>query len=135
MDTMLMLLSGILTGGTGSLLGMAGSWVSKLLQGKDEDRKLRMLEKGKEWTAFTAAIRADTAGISKASTWVINIKQLVRPILTLTLLGMTGWILWMEYQSKGALAEGTRQTITFLTCMAVSFWFGERALQRPDSKL
>lgn len=76
--------------------------------------------------ALTAAINAEAA--IRASTWVSDIRGLVRPVLTAALLVITTSI-W--YQTDDAvLVAKLANELVFMTSAAVLFWFGDRPSER-----
>jgi len=60
-----------------------------------------------------------------ASKWVVNTLRLVRPVLTLFLLIMTGWI-FKQIGDETIRAE-VMSAIIFAASTAVFWWFGDRA--------
>lgn len=96
--------------------------------------KLAKLDYEKETTisdnkALTAAIDAE-AGI-RSSTWVSNVRGLVRPVLTASLLIITTSIWYftddLELEKKLAME------LVFMTSAAVLFWFGDRPSERRSA--
>ena len=138
------------TGIVGSIIGKVGNWLEekqkieaktleykhelKLLElqghmsAKEQENELALIGIGASRDVINASYTHDT-NFGQASQWVINILRLVRPTLTVILIILTGLIAWKmasietEQQSWNSLIE----QVTFLTTMAVSWWFGDRA--------
>lgn len=55
--------------------------------------------------------------------WVITLLRLIRPLLTLSLIVLTG-ILFFQLSTEGQ--DDIAAQVIFLTGMAVSWWFGDR---------
>ena len=72
------------------------------------------------WKGLEASIKADAA-IGKASKWVINLLRLVRPVLTILLWLITGWI--FAVTQEGSIVEAA----VFAATAATLWWFGDRA--------
>jgi len=68
------------------------------------------------------------AKIGKASLWVINLLRLVRPVLTLMLWLITGWI--FSVTQNGSIVEAA----VFAATAATLWWFGDRA-PKPSTRL
>jgi len=61
----------------------------------------------------------------KPSKWVVNILRLVRPTLTVMLLGLTAWIFGTVVEN--GLKINVINQVLFMTSMALSWWWGDRA--------
>ncbi len=72
------------------------------------------------WKGLAASLEAD-ANIGQASKWVINLLRLVRPVLTLLLWLITGWI--FSRTQDGEIASAA----VFAATAATLWWFGDRA--------
>ncbi len=72
------------------------------------------------WAGLEASIKADAA-IGEASKWVMNLLRLVRPVLTLLLWLITGWI--FAVTQEGSIVEAA----VFAATAATLWWFGDRA--------
>lgn len=72
------------------------------------------------WEGLEASIKAEAA-IGEASKWVINLLRLVRPVLTLLLWLITGWI--FAVTQEGSIVEAA----VFAATAATLWWFGDRA--------
>lgn len=72
------------------------------------------------WKGLEASINADAA-IGKASQWVINVLRLVRPVLTILLWLIAGWI--FAVTQEGSIVEAA----VFAATAATLWWFGDRA--------
>lgn len=78
--------------------------------------------------AFTASQQAEIA-LGKATwPWVDAIRQLTRPLLTWMLLAMTGAMAIAEPTLRADLSE----VLAGLTVMVVTWWFGQRQLDRSS---
>ncbi|PHR61366.1 MAG: hypothetical protein COA43_03185 [Robiginitomaculum sp.] len=77
------------------------------------------------WKGLEASLHAD-ANTGIASKWVINILRLVRPVLTLLLWLITGWIFSKTQDSTIA------SSAVFAATASTLWWFGDRA---PKPKL
>lgn len=84
----------------------------------------RIAEYGMESAVRTASYAHDT-GYGQASQKVINFLRLVRPILTFMLLAVTGIVLFTI--AEGDLIKQTVNQITFMTTLAITWWFGDRS--------
>jgi len=73
----------------------------------------------------TASYQHDMAG-GRPYRWVISVLRLVRPVLTLMLITITGSIvIWYP----PATAIEVAHQVVYLTGMAIAWWFGDRAPQ------
>lgn len=72
------------------------------------------------WRGLEASLKAD-ANIGIASKWVINVLRLVRPVLTLLLWLITGWI--FSKTQDGNIASSA----VFAATASTLWWFGDRA--------
>ena len=139
------LLTTIFGGGVSGLLGTAVTKYFGYLEAKQkqeerkEERKheLSLLDKQAElraqeaeseqqiaaWDAFAQSYNHD-ASTGKGSQWVINILRLVRPVLTLILLGLTGLIYFNldDTELQGVIVHG----VVYTSTTAVLWWFGSR---------
>ena len=91
---------------------------------QETEMELALAAQQGSWQGLAASIKAD-ANIGKASLWVINVLRLVRPILTLLLWLITGWI--FAVTQNGAIAEAA----VFAATAATLWWFGDRAPKPP----
>ncbi len=91
---------------------------------QESEIELALVAQAGSWAGLEASIKADAA-IGKASQWVINILRLVRPILTLLLWLITGWI--FAKTQNGAIVEAA----VFAATAATLWWFGDRAPKPP----
>lgn len=72
------------------------------------------------WRGLEASLKADV-NIGIASKWVINVLRLVRPVLTLLLWLITGWI--FSKTQDGNIASSA----VFAATASTLWWFGDRA--------
>ena len=86
--------------------------------------------------AFEASQKAALEISSHVPRWVNGIRALMRPAITLALLVFQGVIMYYGIESeeafRAAVVEGdgmltTLSSLSFLTNMAVSWWFGSRS--------
>jgi len=87
---------------------------------QETEMELALAEQAGSWAGLEASIQAD-ASIGQAAQWVINILRLVRPVLTLLLWLITGWI--FAKTQNGAIIEAA----VFAATAATLWWFGDRA--------
>lgn len=109
---------------------------------KETENELAIIQAQAEGAGFQMAYRHDMS--IKAPGWVDAIRSLMRPGLTLLLLGLTVWI-WLSMQ-HGSMdrvlvlvktAEGGTDlygfivlSIVYLNTTAIAFWFGDRAVAK-----
>jgi len=73
---------------------------------------------------------AHDSSIGVASTWVINILRLVRPLLTVFLIILSASVIFhlsTSDQLNSAQANYIIQSILYLTTTAITWWFGDRS--------
>ncbi len=87
---------------------------------QETEMELALAAQAGSWAGLEASIQADAA-IGQAAQWVINILRLVRPVLTLLLWLITGWI--FARTQNGAIVEAA----VFAATAATLWWFGDRA--------
>jgi len=76
--------------------------------------------------------------------WVANIKALFRPELTLILVGLAGWIVWLLLgeelparigaETAAGLVSYVVQSAVFSASPVVLLWFGDRSIAPPKLK-
>ena len=143
----------ILTGGATGLLGLVASAGIRILEARERRRTLelelahaerlhllQMEAKNAEWenerliAELTMSRDLRTASYDhdrsygRASLWVVNILRLVRPMLTLLLIGLTGLVFFELYSD-----EDRRRIVAMLvyaTTAAIIWWFGSRDLEK-----
>ena len=91
---------------------------------QETETELALAAQSGSWKGLEASIMAEAA-IGKASQWVVNLLRLVRPLLTLLLWLITGWIFYIT--QNGAIVEAA----VFAATAATLWWFGDRAPRRP----
>ncbi|GAA4652554.1 hypothetical protein GCM10023116_48380 [Kistimonas scapharcae] len=134
---------GSITGIIGSLIGRVFGYLEKREEIKEKklefDQELKLIQyQGKieadereDELALTveqndmmlqhASYQHDSA-IGEADRWVINILRLVRPVLTLLLIVLAGYIsIAGDFEQSDIDGD-----IVYLATMAVSWWFGDR---------
>ena len=75
-----------------------------------------------------AASYAHDASAGRPSKWCTNTLRLVRPVLTLSLIGLTGMIYFSSSETGRIEIE---MSVTFLLGASVAWWFGDRSMQSP----
>ncbi len=90
-----------------------------LISQVDADTKLR-----------TAAYAHDSA-MGTPHKWCSSVLRLVRPSITVFLLGLTTWIYWKAY-AMGEIdtLQMLADEVVFMTSLAITFWFGSRGVSR-----
>ena len=78
------------------------------------------------WAGLEASLKADAA-LGTGSQWVINTLRLVRPVLTLLLWLITGWIFAVTRDT------GVSEAAVFAATAATLWWFGDRA-PKPNAR-
>lgn len=94
---------------------------------QETEMELALAAQKGSWQGLQASIDAE-ARIGKASLWVINVLRLVRPVLTLLLWVITGWI--FSVTQNGSIVEAA----VFAATAATLWWFGDRA-PKPTTAL
>lgn len=94
---------------------------------QETEMEIALAAQAGSWQGLTASIAADAA-IGQADTWVINILRLVRPMLTILLWVITGWI--FMHTGNAEIVEAA----VFAATAATLWWFGDRAPQRNAPK-
>jgi len=87
---------------------------------QETEMELALAAQRGSWDGLKTSIEADLH-IGAASQWVINILRLVRPVLTLLLWLITGWI--FSCTQNGEIANAA----VFAATAATLWWFGDRA--------
>jgi hypothetical protein len=100
-------------------------------RGKELESEERIAEYNATSIMRTASYQHDT-GYGKASQYVVNFLRLVRPGLTLILLGLTCYIV-ATVADVGLRAEVVMQVI-FMTSMSLSWWWGDRSPKMQGQK-
>ncbi|KZD12163.1 hypothetical protein [Oceanibaculum pacificum] len=145
--------SSILSGGATGLLGMLASAGIRILEAREKrqtlaielahaerlhllQRETRAAETENERLLAELAGARDMRvasyehdrGYGRASQWVVNLLRLVRPALTLLLIGLTGLVFFQLYTD----ADRSRivEMLIYATTAAIVWWFGARDLER-----
>jgi hypothetical protein len=92
---------------------------------QETEMELAIAAERGSWQGLASSMQAD-ANVGLASKWVINILRLVRPVLTLLLWLITGWIFSVTKDTNIA------SSAVFAATAATLWWFGDRA---PKPKL
>jgi len=87
---------------------------------QETEMELALAAQEGSWRGLQASIDAE-AKLGAASRWVINLLRLVRPVLTLLLWFITGWI--FSVTQNGSIVEAA----VFAATAATLWWFGDRA--------
>jgi len=74
-----------------------------------------------------ASYRHDTR-TGRPHNWVIDTLRLIRPVLTILLIGLT-WFIYSTIADATVQMEITA-SILYMTASAVTWWFGDRSLNR-----
>lgn len=93
----------------------------------ETEQELDIIAQAGSFRGLEASLKASTAlnANPSGSPWVINVLRLVRPVLTVFLLLMVGWI-FKGIDDPKIRAE-VLLSIVFATTTAVFWWFGDRA--------
>ena len=143
----------ILTGGATGLLGLVASAGIRILEARERRRTLelelahaerlhllQMEAKNAEWenerliAELTMSRDLRTASYDhdrsygRASLWVVNILRLVRPMLTLLLIGLTGLVFFELYSDEDR--RRIVEMLVYATTASVIWWFGSRDLEK-----
>lgn len=147
--------------GSGGVLGLIGSIWTGWLKGRKQEAELKLNQQRFEhrlallkikaeqitqagsWEGLARSIEAESVVSEKVSPWVANVKSLWRPLLTLVLILLSGMIFYrmttgpdlgyITNEERTQIIEYMIRTIIFTTATAVTWWFGDRALQPPRS--
>ena len=87
---------------------------------QETEQELALAAQAGSWAGLEASILAE-ASIGEASRWVVNTLRLVRPVLTLMLWLITGWI--FSRTQDGSVVDAC----VFAATAATLWWFGDRA--------
>ena len=93
---------------------------------QESEQELALAAQAGSWAGLEASILAD-ASVGEASRWVVNVLRLVRPVLTLLLWLLTGWI--FAVTQDGTVVEAC----VFAATAATLWWFGDRAPRDPGT--
>ena len=129
MDMIFSVLTGGATGILGSVLGKAFNFVDMYV---DERKAAGEHQRTIEMHRLQAELRADElenemTGVEVPYPWVAACLRLMRPLLTVMLVG----IVWYIYASSDDLAqqETIIQSVIYMSSTAVLWWFGDRAMR------
>jgi hypothetical protein len=147
-DLLINSLTGGLTGIVGSLIGKAFSfldaWQEEKRAGADHQRTLEMLEMQNKMGAeeserelavaevhaasdIRTASYSHAASVGVSSPWVVDCLRLVRPILTLLLILLVGYLYTQSVEAGRATIEAS---VIYMASSATLWWFGDRALRK-----
>lgn len=156
---------------SGGLLGTIGAiasyWLKRGDRAREREHELKMAELATDQTRWQSAqdLQAQIAanrtsayhaamnwrpGVDGADKWVVNVRSLFRPCLTMTLLVMS-WstiilLVWAARQGNavamafnadndlGTLIRWSVQSMLFMTSASVMFWYTGRELKLPHEK-
>lgn len=86
------------------------------------DAQIRLADMAGAWRGLAASMEAEAA-IGDSYRWVNAVRGLTRPVLTLTLWGITGLVyLGADAAARNAIID----TTTFAATAATLWWFGDR---------
>jgi len=86
------------------------------------EAQVRLADMAGAWRGLAASMEAEAA-IGDSYRWVNAVRGLTRPVLTLTLWGITGLVyLGAEAAARDAIID----TTTFAATAATLWWFGDR---------
>ena len=148
LDALTTIASGGVLGMIGSMLGKGFGLIDKIQESKarqqaweHERAMLELTQKYQRELADQAqqsaqktadaklriASYSQDSAMGQGSVWVINLLRLVRPVLTLGLVGLTAMI-WYDTSNHELLTihQDIASTIVFCTTAALSWWFGDR---------
>ena len=149
-DIIASVLTGGATGILGSLVGTVGRFLEKKQKLKemtlqfDQEYKLQELQitsRKEELESEKAIAEMETVAEMKSASYahaasygpttvvISSMLRFVRPVLTLLLLGFTGYIFWQVRENPTIVHELSNQMM-FLTTTAVAWWFGDRSLRK-----
>ena len=141
-------LTGGVTGVVGSIIGKAFSfldaWQEEKKATNEHGRTLELLElqnkigaeeSERELAIAQSKIDADSRMASYShdsmagtgSLWVVDLLRLVRPVLTFSLILLTGMLYFSSDTGGRATIEAS---VIFMCSSAVLWWFGDRALRK-----
>ena len=157
--------SGGIFGLVGSIVGVGAKWLQerqrqtweKKKWGHEEvllklqmqaraaetEQELAVVAQAGSWDGMRASHAAEAA-IKDVHMWVNDARALFRPLLTVGLWGLAGWIFWLmiggglvEWMKEADIADVIRyciHTVFFSASTATIWWFGDRALTPPALK-
>ncbi len=117
----------------------------------ETESELQIVREEGSWTALRQSMQMDQAvmGSERLSGWVLNIRSLWRPMLTLVLAALVLWI-WvsltgmlrgessvLDFLAPEAILELLSYivySVVFAASTAALWWFGDRALSPPGTK-
>jgi len=136
----------------GGATGLLGTFVNRAFGYAEKQRDyaheiklqdLAMKQRGMELekeaeiaeSAAAATIRSDSykhdLAAGNTSKWVNNLLRLVRPVLTLFLVGLVAGI-WWSLGEENELADQIVAGVLYLTTTAITWWFGDRCPTRKS---
>ena len=148
MDMIFSVLTGGATGILGSVLGKVFNFADVFIEEKkakgEHERTIEMHRlqselRADELESELAIVQEQSAGAAQVASyammtgvevpypWVAAILRLMRPLLTVMLVG----IVWYIYASSNDLAqqETIIQSVIYMSSTAVLWWFGDRAMR------
>ncbi len=153
---LLTILGALGSAASGGIFGLIGSglgmWAKHAQRKAKWDNEVRMVELNMKvashegaWIGLSATHRAEAAiNMQGTYSWVVAIKSLFRPVLTITLCLIAGWMFWMvsEGSLKDLLSVDELQSLTrymintvfFSASSAIMWWYGDRSLVPPGVK-
>ncbi len=109
----------------------------------ETEHELAILGQQGSWEGLAASHAARIA-LKDVHTWVNDLRALFRPVLTVGLWVLAGWVFWevvsgtlTQWMQEADIADVIRycvHTVFFSASTATVWWFGDRALTPPQGK-
>ena len=117
----------------------------------ETEAEIQIVREEGSWMALRQSMQMDQAvvGSERLSVWVLNVRSLWRPMLTLVLAGLVLWI-WISLtgmlrgeetvlnflspEAVVGLLSYVVYSVVFAASTAALWWFGDRALSPPGTK-
>lgn len=113
------------------------------VKNQETEQEIALAAQQGSWQGLTESYKA-VAAIGKTHIWVNDVRALFRPLLTLTLWAISGWIFfqvghdgfsdWLEKGDIDSLIRYMVYTAFFSASTSTAWWFGDRALSPPKYK-
>ena len=92
------------------------------------DREASIISADAELQAAT--VRAATEVTKQASTWVVNVNALIRPVITIMMLGL---VVYAAIFNESLIANSTG-IVVMSAEWTISYWFGKRCFDKSKGK-
>lgn len=109
----------------------------------ETEREAALVAQQGSWDGLAESYKA-VAAIGQTHAWVNDFRALFRPLLTLVLWTIAGWVFyeigkdqfdeWLQADQEAALVQYMVYTVFFSASTATMWWFGDRALSPPTLK-